>query len=104
MTLRINRPVSGTEVDDWAESAALCEPRGGGRKPAPRYLVPACDNTANTVPVDTGCEKKQPHIVVLIVLGQTRVNIIMLDSSYTTATSNEILSVLFSAESVLGIE
>lgn len=38
MTLRINWPVFGTVVDDWAESAALCDPHGGGIKPAPRLF------------------------------------------------------------------
>lgn len=45
------------------ESAALREPHGGGRKPAPRYLVTAC--THNTTPTCQNAACKETHSPVV---------------------------------------
>ena len=64
MTLRINRPVPGTVLEDWAERAALCEPHGGGGEKAFPSLFSHAHNTANMVRGDTGGGNQHPLIVV----------------------------------------
>lgn len=93
MTLRINRPVSRTVVDDWDSESA-----GGGRKPAPRFYFLFVFFKSLLFTLDTETLHVKGRVVQFFYFSS------VLYIVCVVLCNLEVLSVLFSTRLVQGIE